>query len=219
VPSWPRLLELDREGGNGDRPSRRDRARGRPTPVRHRRRRRRRTPRHKPVDRRGEFVVLLGPSGSGKTTLLNIVGGIDTATDGTVRVAGTNLGGLDGDTMAEFRRTSVGFVFQFFNLIPTLTARENVALIAELGGRADRRADLLRAVGLATGSSTSRRGCPAVSSSASPWRGCWPRTRRVAVRRTDGGAGSRHRPVGARLAATGQPRRTPHRRGRHPQPK
>ncbi len=98
--------------------------------------------------RAGEFVVLLGPSGSGKTTLLNIVGGIDAATEGTVHVAGADLAGLDADALAEFRRTSVGFVFQFFNLIPTLTARENVALIAELVGRDDRSADLLRAVGL-----------------------------------------------------------------------
>ncbi|HEX2850968.1 MAG TPA: ABC transporter ATP-binding protein [Acidimicrobiales bacterium] len=98
--------------------------------------------------RSGEFVVLLGPSGSGKTTLLNIVGGIDSATDGTVRVAGHDLAGLDADALAEFRRTCVGFVFQFFNLIPTLTARENVALIAELVERSDRSADLLRAVGL-----------------------------------------------------------------------
>jgi putative ABC transport system ATP-binding protein len=98
--------------------------------------------------RAGEFVVLLGPSGSGKTTLLNIIGGIDAASEGTVRVGGEDLRGLDADRLAEFRRTSVGFVFQFFNLIPTLTARENVALIAELVGGGDRSADLLRAVGL-----------------------------------------------------------------------
>ena len=96
----------------------------------------------------GEFVVLLGPSGSGKTTLLNIIGGIDAASAGKVRVAGQDLADLDGDGLAEFRRTSVGFVFQFFNLIPTLTASENVALIAELVGRADVSGDLLRAVGL-----------------------------------------------------------------------
>jgi putative ABC transport system ATP-binding protein len=66
-----------------------------------------------------------------------------------VRVASQDLAGLDGDGLAEFRRTSVGFVFQFFNLIPTLTARENVALIAELVGRADHSGDLLGAVGLA----------------------------------------------------------------------
>lgn len=96
----------------------------------------------------GEFVVVLGPSGSGKTTLLNIVGGIDVASEGTVRVAGRDLAGLDVEQLADFRRSSVGFVFQFFNLVPTLTARENVALIAELVGRADRSADLLEAIGL-----------------------------------------------------------------------
>ena len=96
----------------------------------------------------GQLVVLLGPSGSGKTTLLNVVGGIDLATSGRVTVAGTDLSGLDEDGLAEFRRTSVGFVFQFFNLVPTLTAQENVALIAELVGRADLSVPLLTQVGL-----------------------------------------------------------------------
>jgi putative ABC transport system ATP-binding protein len=84
---------------------------------------------------RGSFVVLLGPSGSGKTTLLNVIGGIDTATSGTVRVDGVSLGDLDARARTEFRRDHIGFVFQFFNLIPTLTALENVQLIAEIAGR------------------------------------------------------------------------------------
>jgi putative ABC transport system ATP-binding protein len=96
----------------------------------------------------GQLVVLLGPSGSGKTTLLNVVGGIEPATSGRVTVAGTELSGLEGDGLSEFRRTSVGFVFQFFNLVPTLTARENVALIAELVGREDSSTSLLEQVGL-----------------------------------------------------------------------
>jgi putative ABC transport system ATP-binding protein len=96
----------------------------------------------------GQLVVLLGPSGSGKTTLLNLVGGIEPATSGRITVAGTELTGLDAEELAEFRRTSVGFVFQFFNLVPTLTAQENVALIAELVGRADRSTSLLEKVGL-----------------------------------------------------------------------
>ena len=96
----------------------------------------------------GEFVVVLGPSGSGKTTLLNIIGGIDVASAGVVRVAGHDLAHLDVEQLAEFRRTSIGFVFQFFNLVPTLTARENVALIAELVGRDDHSVELLEAVGL-----------------------------------------------------------------------
>lgn len=83
----------------------------------------------------GEFVVVLGPSGSGKTTLLNLVGGIETATSGTLTVDGVNLVSMKEDERTEFRRTHVGFVFQFFNLIPTLTALENVQLMAELVGR------------------------------------------------------------------------------------
>ena len=82
----------------------------------------------------GEFVVILGPSGSGKTTLLNIVGGIDAPTSGTVEVDGIDLAGLDAGERTRFRRDHVGFVFQFFNLIPTLTAYENVRLIADIAG-------------------------------------------------------------------------------------
>ena len=81
----------------------------------------------------GEFVVVLGPSGSGKTTMLNLIGGIEQATSGTVTVAGQDLGTLKPDGLARYRRETVGFVFQFFNLVPTLTALENVQLIAELG--------------------------------------------------------------------------------------
>jgi putative ABC transport system ATP-binding protein len=80
----------------------------------------------------GQFVVLLGPSGSGKTTLMNVVGGMEPASSGTVEVAGRRLADLDGEALTTFRRESVGFVFQFFNLIPTLTALENVQLVAEL---------------------------------------------------------------------------------------
>lgn len=100
--------------------------------------------------RTGELMVLLGPSGSGKTTLLNIVGGIEPATAGRVTVAGTDLASLDDAARTEHRRTAVGFVFQFFNLIPTLTALENVQLIAELVGARDpeRSESVLRAVGL-----------------------------------------------------------------------
>jgi putative ABC transport system ATP-binding protein len=98
----------------------------------------------------GELVVVLGPSGSGKTTMVNIIGGIESPTGGEVSVAGWDLGGRAPSTLAEFRRSHVGFVFQFFNLIPTLTARENVEVIVELTGRGDRAgvARLLDAVGL-----------------------------------------------------------------------
>ena len=80
----------------------------------------------------GEFVVLLGPSGSGKSTLLNILGGLDTPTSGSVRYADHDLSLDDDASMTQYRRSHVGFVFQFYNLIPSLTARENVALVTEI---------------------------------------------------------------------------------------
>ena len=81
---------------------------------------------------RGEFIVILGPSGSGKTTLLNLVGGIDSPTSGKITVDGIELSALNDKGLTEYRRNHIGFVFQFFNLIPTLTARENVEFAAEL---------------------------------------------------------------------------------------
>ena len=80
----------------------------------------------------GEFVVLLGPSGSGKSTLLNILGGLDVPTAGEVIYEGQNLTTADEDALTAYRRNHIGFVFQFYNLIPSLTARENVALVTEL---------------------------------------------------------------------------------------
>jgi putative ABC transport system ATP-binding protein len=80
----------------------------------------------------GEFVVLLGPSGSGKSTLLNILGGLDSATSGEVHYAGHDLARATERELTEFRRDHVGFVFQFYNLIPSLTARENVAAVTEI---------------------------------------------------------------------------------------
>ncbi|KPK65190.1 MAG: hypothetical protein AMK73_03685 [Planctomycetes bacterium SM23_32] len=80
----------------------------------------------------GEFVVLLGPSGSGKSTLLNLVGGMDTPTSGHVRLRGTDIAEFGERELTAYRREHVGFVFQFFNLIPTLTASENVALAAQV---------------------------------------------------------------------------------------
>ena len=79
-----------------------------------------------------QFVVLLGPSGSGKSTLLNILGGLDVPTSGSVRYRDTEISGADERTLTEHRRRHVGFVFQFYNLIPSLTARENVALVTEI---------------------------------------------------------------------------------------
>ena len=80
----------------------------------------------------GEFVVLLGPSGSGKSTLLNILGGLDLPTSGEVVYKDQNLTTAGEAALTEYRRTHVGFVFQFYNLIPSLTARENVALVTEI---------------------------------------------------------------------------------------
>ncbi len=97
---------------------------------------------------RGELVVLLGPSGSGKSTLLNILGGLDVPSAGSVRFLGHDLTQDDPDALTRFRREHVGFVFQFYNLIPSLTARENVALVTEIAERALDPADALRRVGL-----------------------------------------------------------------------
>jgi putative ABC transport system ATP-binding protein len=80
----------------------------------------------------GEFVVLLGPSGSGKSTLLNILGGLDVPTEGTVYYRGQQLTKFDDAALTRYRREHVGFVFQFYNLIPSLTARENVALVTDI---------------------------------------------------------------------------------------
>ncbi|GAA4226880.1 ABC transporter ATP-binding protein [Actinomadura meridiana] len=101
--------------------------------------------------RRGEFVVLLGPSGSGKTTLLNVIGGIEPASFGDVTAGGRDISALGEDARTAYRRDVVGFVFQFFNLVPSLTALENVRLVAELTGRGDRErsAAALESVGLA----------------------------------------------------------------------
>ncbi len=82
--------------------------------------------------RRGEFIVLLGPSGSGKSTLLNLLGGLDTATSGSVRWQGLDLTQADERALTQYRRLHVGFVFQFYNLISSLTARENVQLATDL---------------------------------------------------------------------------------------
>ncbi len=80
----------------------------------------------------GEFLVLLGPSGSGKSTLLNLVGGMDTPTSGSVQLAGADIAEFSERRLTAYRREHVGFIFQFFNLIPTLTTRENVDLAAQI---------------------------------------------------------------------------------------
>ncbi len=96
----------------------------------------------------GELVVLLGPSGSGKSTLLNILGGLDTATDGRVTYREKDLTKATEKELTEYRRFHVGFVFQFYNLIPSLTALENVAVVTEISKNPMKPADALAIVGL-----------------------------------------------------------------------
>lgn len=80
----------------------------------------------------GKFVVILGPSGAGKSTLLNLLGGLDSPTSGTILVDGKDISTLTSDELADYRASKVGFVFQFYNLIPTLTVLENVALVRDI---------------------------------------------------------------------------------------
>ena len=96
----------------------------------------------------GELVVLLGPSGSGKSTLLNILGGLDVASSGEAWFLDHELSRLDDAGLTRYRREHVGFVFQFYNLIPSLTALENVALVTEIASNPMRPAEALRLVGL-----------------------------------------------------------------------
>jgi putative ABC transport system ATP-binding protein len=95
--------------------------------------------------RTGDFMAIVGPSGSGKTTLLNLIGALDTATEGEVRVFGEDLAGLSRRKRADLRLKSLGFVFQAYNLIPVLTARENVEFVLELQGVGTERRDRAQA--------------------------------------------------------------------------
>ncbi len=97
----------------------------------------------------GEFVVVLGPSGSGKTTLLNLIGALDTATEGAIRVGGVDISGAGRRELSEFRRRTVSFVFQSFNIFPGLTAAENVQFGIDVAGREGADAgEILASVGL-----------------------------------------------------------------------
>ncbi len=96
----------------------------------------------------GSLVVLLGPSGSGKTTLLNLIGGLDIPTAGRVFVSDQEVSALVEPALTEYRRSRVGFIFQFFNLVPTLTAVENVDLVGELSATPGDASSLLKRVGL-----------------------------------------------------------------------
>jgi putative ABC transport system ATP-binding protein len=96
----------------------------------------------------GEFITLVGPSGSGKSTLLHILGGLDRATSGEVWFRDEDITGFTNDELTEFRRANVGFVFQFYNLIASLTARENVQLVTDIANDPMPAADALAVVGL-----------------------------------------------------------------------
>jgi putative ABC transport system ATP-binding protein len=97
----------------------------------------------------GKFIVVLGPSGAGKSTLLNLIGGLDSPTEGKITVDGRNISRLTNDELAAYRAETVGFVFQNYNLIPTLTVAENVALVREIVKNALPAEEMLAAVGLA----------------------------------------------------------------------
>ena len=97
---------------------------------------------------KGEFCVVLGPSGAGKTTVLNLLGGMDQATAGTILVDGQEITRMNGRQLTEYRRTAVGFVFQFYNLMPNLTALENVELAQQVCKKALDPREVLRQVGL-----------------------------------------------------------------------
>ena len=96
----------------------------------------------------GEFVVILGPSGAGKSTLLNIIGGMDSATSGSIDVFGKEIVGLNEKELTQYRREDIGFVFQFYNLIPNLTVLENVELAGQIVKQSKPAEDILKQVGL-----------------------------------------------------------------------
>ena len=96
----------------------------------------------------GEFVVILGPSGAGKSTLLNILGGMDSATSGSVNIFGKEIVGLDEKNLTEYRRQDIGFVFQFYNLIPNLSVLENVELANQIVKKSKDALEILKLVGL-----------------------------------------------------------------------
>ena len=120
------------------------------------------------------FTAIMGPSGSGKSTLMHLLAGLDRPTSGTVTIAGTEIGKLDDTDLTRLRRDKIGFVFQAFNLVPVLTAEENVRLPLTLAGRGDGDGRVERLLEARRARrpphATARPSCPAASSSASRWR-------------------------------------------------
>ena len=124
----------------------------------------------------GRFTAIMGPSGSGKSTLMHCVAGLDTLTEGRVLLGDVDLGTLSDKELTLLRRDRIGFVFQAFNLVPTLSARENIVLPDRLAGRSPEPGWLDEVVARsvsATGSRTARPSSRVASSSGSPWPGRW----------------------------------------------
>lgn len=97
---------------------------------------------------KGEFVVILGPSGAGKSTLLNLIGGMDTPTEGTIRIDGEDISKYNENQLSEYRAENIGFIFQFYNILPTLTVLENVELIRDIVKNGNDCKEAIKAVGL-----------------------------------------------------------------------
>lgn len=97
---------------------------------------------------KGEFVIILGPSGAGKSTVLNILGGMDTCDEGKIIIDGTEISDFNSKELTKYRRHDVGFVFQFYNLVQNLTAKENVELASQISGNSTNADDILKLVGL-----------------------------------------------------------------------
>ena len=123
---------------------------------------------------KGEICVIVGPSGAGKTTLLNILGGMDTLTSGQVFLDGREVSAFNSRQLADYRRRDIGFVFQFYNLIPNLTALENVEIASQIVKDPLPAAQVLQDVGLGERMINFRPSSPAASSSALPSPGLWP---------------------------------------------
>ena len=123
----------------------------------------------------GEFVVIVGPSGAGKTTVLNILGGMDQCDEGEILVDGAKINEYRPKQLIGYRRYDIGFVFQFYNLIPNLTAKENVELASQICKNPLDAKEVLTQVGLGRGWTTSPPSSPAGNSSELPSPGPWPR--------------------------------------------
>ena len=129
----------------------------------------------------GEFTAVMGPSGSGKSTLMHILAGLDVPTTGQVWIGGEEITDMGDDELTLLRRRRIGFIFQFFNLLPMLTAEQNVVLPLSIAGEKPERDwvdEVIHQVGLATGVRIGHRSCPVASSSASRLRGRSSRVRR-----------------------------------------